>query len=349
MHGSRCEAMEPNCFLLTGADGYLGRHLSTWLRSRGVVVGVSRSGRAGIACDLRDLRAVGTLARALKPSCIVHAAGLKDLAACEQSPHAAYDSNVTTTLNLLKASPGVPVLYMSAEYVFSGNEGPYLESSSVGPRTAFGRSKVCAETTGLLLAEGAFTVIRVGALYDSSAPFLRFLSEELGAGRPLNCFIDAHYSPTLVDDLAKVLIQLIDSPGRPSIVHVAGPRTSQYEFVRNYARAFGFDERLVRPSRLGPGARFLYPDLSLSTQLASTTLGFIPTDHAVALGQIARGARHAESRAVQPVLQFPGAEARSHRQRAMEEIHYVAVGFKPQLRLLVPPLARRPRQPPRLA
>jgi hypothetical protein len=55
----------PNCFLLTGADGYVGRHLSACLRARGQVVGLSRSGRAGIACDLRDLRAVGELARAV--------------------------------------------------------------------------------------------------------------------------------------------------------------------------------------------------------------------------------------------------------------------------------------------
>ncbi|PYR37625.1 MAG: hypothetical protein DMF89_11530 [Acidobacteria bacterium] len=305
----------PNCFLLTGADGYVGRHLSARLRARGQVVGLSRSGRAGIACDLRDLRAVGELARALRPTCIVHAAGLMDLAACERSPDAAYDTNVTTTLNLLRAWPGVPLLYVSTEYVFSGTDGWYQESSPVAPRTAYGRSKMCAEATGHLLAGGAFTSIRVSTLYDETATFIRFLSGELVAGRQVDCLTNAYYSPTFVDDFAAAFIRLIDTPARPSVVHVAGPRTSRYEFARQYARAFGFDERLIRPAQLPADNRFLSPDLSLATPLAATTLGFVPTDHAVALSQIAQ--RGDQDRRAEPaVLRFPRPNAQSHRQGA---------------------------------
>jgi len=236
-----------------------------------------------------------------------------DRAACERSADVAYDTNVTTTLNLLRAWPGVPLLYVSTEYVFSGTDGWYQESSPVAPRTAYGRSMMCAEATGHLLAGGAFTTIRVSTLYDETATFIRFLSGELVAGRQVDCFTNAYYSPTFVDDFAAALIRLIDTPARPSVVHVAGPRTSRYEFARQYARAFGFDERLIRPALLLPADnRFLHRDLSLATPLAATTLGFVPTDHAVALGQIAQRGDQDRSRAVPAVLRFPRPNAQSH-------------------------------------
>jgi dTDP-4-dehydrorhamnose reductase len=312
-----------NCLLLTGADGYVGKRLSHRLRSHRNVVGVSRSGRADVACDLTDLGAVAALARDLTPSWIVHAAGNKDLSTCERAPSLAYDTNVTTTLNLLRAWPDVPMLYVSTDYVFSGTDGSYAESSPVAPNTAYGRSKLCAETTGHLLAGAIFTSVRVSALYDGSATFIRFLSTELLAGRQVDCFVDAFYSPTYFDDFAAALSRLLDATERPSVVHIAGPRTSRYEFAREYAAAFGFDEGLIRPVRLGADARFLYPDLSLATPLATATLGFVPTDHRAALRQIAQGGRHDDSRALSPVLRFPRSDARGDQQRPVggDQLH----------------------------
>ena len=85
--------------------------------------------------------------------------------------------------------------------------------------------------------------------------------------------------------------------------------------ARQYARAFGFDERLIRPAQLPADNRFLSPDLSLATPLAATTLGFVPTDHAVALSQIAQ--RGDQDRRAEPaVLRFPRPNAQSHRQGA---------------------------------
>jgi dTDP-4-dehydrorhamnose reductase len=277
-----------DCLLVTGADGYVGRRLIEQLGTRLNVIGISRSGRAGVACDLLDVRSLASIARELTPRWIVHAAGNKDIGACERSPRMAYDANVRTMMNVLQTWPGVPMLYVSTDYVFCGTRGRYVESSPVAPATAYGRSKLCAEISGRLLAPAAFTSVRVSALYDEAATFVRFLSKELSAGRPVECFADAFYSPTYFDDFVAAVSSLLDAPERPGLVHVAGPRTSRYAFAREYASAFGFDADLVRRARLSAKTPTLFPDLSLATRLASDTLGFAAAPHSAALRQIAQ-------------------------------------------------------------
>ncbi len=282
----------PDCLLLTGADGYVGRRLARYLGGRFEVAAIGRSGRGGVACDLLDRRAVDALSRRLQPRWIIHAAGNKNVAACERAPRLAYDANVATTLNVLNAWPGVPVLYLSTDYVFDGTRGRYPESAGVAPVTAYGRSKLCAETAGRLLAPGLFTSVRVSALYDDAATFVRFLSTELTAGRPVRCYTNSYYSPTSFNDFAAALALLLESTERPDLIHVAGARISRYDFACEYANACGFDDDLIQPARLDPEETTLYPDLSLSTPVAAAMFGFAPTPHRVALQQMALGDRH---------------------------------------------------------
>jgi dTDP-4-dehydrorhamnose reductase len=275
--------------LLTGADGYVGSRLAGPLAGRGAVVGVSRrgAGPGARACDLADRAAVDALARDIAPTAIVHAAGTKDIKACEQHPPLGFDANVRTTLNLLDAFPGVPLLYVSTDYVFAGDRGRYAEDDLVAPRTAYGRTKLCAEQVGLLRAPGDFCAVRVSALYDTDATFLRFLRESLGAGRTVDCFEDAYYSPTYLRDFVSAIERLLDADVRPDVVHVAGPRVSRYAFACAFAEAFGHPSRQVIPTRLGGGALPLFPDLSLETGRARGLIGYRPTPHEEALDALA--------------------------------------------------------------
>ena len=312
-----------DCLLLTGADGYVGQRLKDRLRSSIEVIGVSRSVRAEATCDLTDLSAVRDLARDVTPRWIVHAAGNKNISACERSPATALEANVTTTTNLLRAWPDVPLLYISTDYVFCGTRGRYTEASPVAPNTAYGRSKLCAELSGRLLGPSSFTSVRVSALYDKSATFLNFLSTELSAGRPVECFVDAYYSPTYIEDFAAALASLLDAPTRPPVVHIAGARISRFDFARQYAASFGFDKQLIRPARLTTGQTSLYPDLSLATPIARTELGFVPTEHAFALRQIARGGALASAESIPPFRRLPRSDAWSDQRRAVggDQLH----------------------------
>lgn len=301
--------------LLTGCDGYVGQRLAQRLRRHVDVVGISRRGTLGVACDLLDESALDEVARTLSPRWIVHAAGNKNIGACEKTPLLAYDANVRTASNVLRAWPDVPMLYISTDYVFAGTHGHYFESSPVAPGTAYGRSKLCAEVAGALTAAGRFTSVRVSAIYDASAAFLTFLGKELGEGRAIDCYSDSFYSPTYIDDLADALLALIRCEIRPGVVHIAGERISRFDFARSFADAFGYDSELIRPVALDRINTTLYPDLSLSTHVATDVLGFVPTPHETALSQIARGVPHAHAHALSTVLRFPRSHAWSDERR----------------------------------
>lgn len=303
--------------LLTGADGYVGQRLRDRLRPHVEVIGVSRSGQADVACDLADARAVAELAGSLTPRWIVHAAGNKNISVCERDPSVALGANVDTTMNLVRVWPEAKMLYVSTDYVFCGTRGRYTESSPVAPGTVYGRSKLCAELGGRLLAPDSFTAVRVSALFDESAPFLTFLSTELSAGRPVDCFVDSYYSPTYFDDFVSVLLTLIDGGEHLPVVHVAGARISRFDFARQYASAFGFDDDLIRPARLDASQTSLFPDLSLAIPVARVTLGFVPTAHAVALRQIAQGGHLADFESVPPFRRFSWSDAWSDQRRSV--------------------------------
>jgi dTDP-4-dehydrorhamnose reductase len=308
------EVVNNDAVLVTGAAGYVGRRLLNRLGDDFDVVGLSRSGPSDLLCDLTDTAALRALAADFTPGAIVHAAGNKNIAGCERSPELAYEANVTTLLNLLRVWPDVPVLYISTDYVFDGSHGQYSEASATAPGTVYGLSKLCAEGSGRLLGPRTFTSVRVSALYDASATFLSFLSKELTAGRPVECFSDAFYSPTYFEDFADAILRLLVAPDRPPVVHVAGPRVSRYAFARQYAAAFGFDADLIRSAERGAGST-LFPDLSLATAVAHVRLNFVATNHDAALNQIAAGGPLDDSRTVPPILRFPRPDARSHQRR----------------------------------
>ena len=303
--------------LLTGSDGYVGQRLAKRLGRHVDVIGISRRGTLGVACELLDEAALDDVARTVSPRWIVHAAGNKNIGACEKTPMLAYDANVRTASNVLRAWPDVPMLYISTDYIFAGTQGHYRESSPVAPGTTYGRSKLCAEVTGALTAPGRFTSVRVSAVYDASAPFLTFLDRELREGRPVDCYANSYYSPTYIDDLADAMLALMRCEARPDVVHVAGERISRFDFARTFANAFGYDPSLVRPVPLDRVNTALYPDLSLATDVAADALGFTPTPHETALGHIARGVPHADARAFSTVLRFQRPDARGDERRAV--------------------------------
>ncbi|MBS1818533.1 MAG: NAD(P)-dependent oxidoreductase [Acidobacteria bacterium] len=312
-----------DALLLTGAEGYVGQRLAERLSREVTVIGLGRRGTAGLACELMDEGALDEVARTIAPRWIIHAAGNKNIGACEKTPRLAYDANVRTAMNVLRAWPDVPMFYISTDYVFAGTSGSYEERSPVAPSTVYGKSKLCAEVTGQLIAPGRFTSVRVSALYDAEATFVRFLHGELREGRPVECFVDAFYSPTSIDDFADALLAMLTATDAPDIVHVAGERISRYQFARQFADACGYDADLVRPARLHSAATTLMPDLSLATPRAESLYGFQPTPHHRALRRLAQGVLHADAQPVSSVLRFPGPHARGDQRRSMggDQLH----------------------------
>jgi GDP-4-dehydro-6-deoxy-D-mannose reductase len=140
--------------LVTGATGFTGRHLCTYLAEQCAdcdLWGIARhlpGDAAGIACEVADLRdgeAVEEVVRRIFPQVTVHLAGLT-----HGSESALDAANVQGTRNLLEAhrrhAPGARVLVVSSSAVYGyAGEQPITEDTPLHPVTPYGRSKVAQE------------------------------------------------------------------------------------------------------------------------------------------------------------------------------------------------------------
>lgn len=267
--------------LLTGATGYVGSTLRGPLERHAAVnsLGFTRGGGP----DLRDRDAVKALAGPY--DAIVHLAGTKDLGVCDRDPRLAWELNVLPVVHLAEAFPEARFIFISSDHVFPGTRGGYREDEAPDPCNAYGRTKAAAEAAGPLFNRN-FATVRVSALYDRNAAFPRFLEAELSAGRTVDAFEDAFYSPCWHEDLTALVLALLEAeaPAR-GIFHACGPRISRYEFARLYAEHRGHGSGLVRP--VARGQARVMPDLSLDGEATLARFGLRMTLHGEALDRLA--------------------------------------------------------------
>lgn len=139
--------------LVTGASGFVGRHLVEHLRASGdEVVGVDRV-LGGI--DITDADAVRTLLDEVRPEVVYHLAGWADVGGSWREPVQAFRTNAEGTLNVLTAASAVEVervLAVSSADVYgivTPDELPLTEDSPLRPASPYAASKVAADYLGL--------------------------------------------------------------------------------------------------------------------------------------------------------------------------------------------------------
>jgi len=146
--------------LVTGADGFVGRRLCSWLETQGDTVvaagGPHLSTRPGAhRLDIIDLQAVRELVEAARPEAVIHLAGISSVAQSHQNPTATFTINVLGAVNLLTAvrdlAPRARVLLVGSGEVY-GPVAPGLrafEEYPLLPTSPYAASKIGAEMAGL--------------------------------------------------------------------------------------------------------------------------------------------------------------------------------------------------------
>ncbi|CAN5911653.1 GDP-mannose 4,6-dehydratase [soil metagenome] len=160
--------MSTSRVLVTGASGFVGRHLVEHLDAAGdEVVGIDR---ASDGLDITDAAAVAEMVTAIGPTVIYHLAGWADVGASWRAPAEAFRVNAEGTLNVLGAAAkaGVErVLAVSSADVYGvvkPDELPLTEDSPLRPASPYAASKVAADFLGLQAWLGrGLPVLRVRA------------------------------------------------------------------------------------------------------------------------------------------------------------------------------------------
>lgn len=125
--------------LVTGKDGQVGWELQRTLAVLGEVIAVDRG-----QLDLSDPKRAADVVRSLKPNIIVNAAAYTAVDKAESEEPLARAINALTPAAMAAEAKklGALLIHYSTDYVFDGTATkPYLESDTVAPVSAYGRTK----------------------------------------------------------------------------------------------------------------------------------------------------------------------------------------------------------------
>jgi dTDP-4-dehydrorhamnose reductase len=271
--------------LITGTGGLLGLNLALELSRQHTVVGADRKALVNQQAfearqvDLLAPNAVSQLLETAQPDAIIHCAALANVDACESQPEFAARLNAVLPgmLAAEAARLGVQLVHISTDAVFDGQEGGYTEEDPVNPLSVYAQTKLDGERA-VFAAMPEAVVTRLN-LFGWSASADRSLAEffyySLAAGRPLKGFTDVHFCPVLVNDLAKVFVEIFKQR-LSGLYHLVSPVCmTKYDFGVAIAERFGFDPDQIEPVSVNDfglkAARS--PRLTLDTSKLSAALG----------------------------------------------------------------------------
>jgi dTDP-4-dehydrorhamnose reductase len=272
--------------VVTGASGLLGINIVA------VAAGLSRE-VAGIChrnairvpgvqvskLDLTDRQATRDVIAALRPTSIIHCAAATNVDWCEDHSEEAEQVNVQASSFVaeLAQEMNAQFVYISTDSVFDGKRGHYSETDPPTPLSVYAKSKWRGERE-VLRRHFSPLIVRVtiyGWSVQSKPSFAEWILDEIAAGRQVRGFSDVYFCPLLANDLAEVLLIMLDR-GLSGIYHAVGSeRISKYDFAKRVAGMFNLGTDAVTPVSIF-AAKLRAPrpvDPSLNTEKIRAALG----------------------------------------------------------------------------
>jgi dTDP-4-dehydrorhamnose reductase len=206
--------------------------------------------------DIGDPDAVAAALDAAQPRAVINAAAMTNVDACEDRRDEAWAANTQGPRYLAEACArlGAPLLHVSTDYVFPGDErqpGPYKEDAPVRAISHYGWTKLMGERAVAEVCAGrvpwvvARTALVYGYVPGGRANFVSWLIGELRAGKRVKIVNDQLNTPTLADDLAAALLHLL-RVGGAGLFHIAGPDlVSRDDWARQIAEHYRLDAGLI--------------------------------------------------------------------------------------------------------
>jgi len=210
----------------------------------------------------------------IKPDVIIHTAALTNVDKCESDKGLAYKINFEGTKGLAKIARQLNsfFIYISTDYVFSGEKGMYVEEDRPNPINYYGYTKLLGE-------DYCDCVVRTCVIYGARPAtgkinFALWLINKLKEKEEVRVVMDQYITPTLNTNLAEMILEIAERRlfGK---FHLAGAtRISTYNFALEIANKFKLDKDLIIPIKMDELKRIAKRprDSSLDTSKASKIL-----------------------------------------------------------------------------
>jgi dTDP-4-dehydrorhamnose reductase len=246
--------------LVTGANGFLGYYLVRQLIQKSFSVLATGKGDCRLTfreenffyapMDFTNDEEVKNTFEKFRPDVVVHCGAMSKPDECELHREAAFRVNVTGTINLLNASaaPNSFFIFLSTDFVFSGEEGMYKEDDQRRPVNYYGQTKLLAEDE-VMNYKDDWSIVRTVLVYGkpnfSRQNILTNTAAALEKGQQLKIFNDQVRTPTYVEDLANAIISIIEKKAK-GIFHISGENVmTPYDMAIAVAKHLHLDASLV--------------------------------------------------------------------------------------------------------
>ena len=232
--------------LVTGVKGQLGYDVVNEMEKRGLeAVGVDVE-----EMDITDKAACEKVITESKVDAVIHCAAYTAVDAAEDNVDICMKVNAEGTRNIAEVCKklDIKMMYISTDYVFDGQgERPWEPDDERAPLNVYGQSKYEGELAVEELLEKFFTVRIAWVFGVNGKNFIKTMlriGKERGAA---SVVCDQIGSPTYTYDLARLLVDMIqtDKYGRYHATNEG--LCSWYEFACEIFRAAGMDEVKVTP------------------------------------------------------------------------------------------------------
>lgn len=150
--------------IITGAQGFLGVRLTSYLKDKYEVKACSHSD-----LDITDADRILEVFQSFMPDYVVHCAAISDTGYAQQHPDESELINIKGTVNVAKAceTVGAKLVYMSSDQVYNGTHelGGLNEFPQLAPKTVYGQHKLAAED-GVRAVSRDAVGLRLSWMYD---------------------------------------------------------------------------------------------------------------------------------------------------------------------------------------
>jgi len=169
-----------------------------------------------------------------KTDIIINCAAYTDVDGCENNKDTAFKVNALGAKNLAVAAEkvGAKLVHVSTDYIFNGlGEQPYKEFENSDPQTVYGQSKLLGEKF-VQQFSSKFFIFRTAWLYGEGNNFVRTMLKLAKKNDQLNVVNDQLGSPTSTVDLAKVIINLMETEHYGLYHATCEGQCSWYDFAK---------------------------------------------------------------------------------------------------------------------
>jgi dTDP-4-dehydrorhamnose reductase len=217
---------------VTGHRGRLGQELI-------------RRGCIPIKADVTNFKQLGDVIRQVTPDVVVHCASRTNVDMCESAAISTAKINMGGTLELTQVFDG-KIVYISTDYIFDGENGPYSEDDKPNPISIYGWSKLGGEIVIRNTHNPNHLIVRTTVLFDGKTNnFVTKVIEQLLLYQTIPLPDTLIGSPTYVPHLAEAILKAIEMD-LSGTINISGDLViSRYRFGQKIAELLNISPKRI--------------------------------------------------------------------------------------------------------